>query len=79
MREYPESNRREELMYLTVKSAYRLADNSVANKQHDRYISMLDSYYTFLDEFPDSHYRRELDRMARNAKDFIDKNSKDND
>ena len=79
LREYPESHRREELMYLAVKSAYRLADNSVADKQHDRYINMLDSYYTFLDEFPESQYRRELDRMARHAKDFIDKNSKDND
>ena len=79
LREYPESHRREELMYLTVKSAYRLADNSVADKQHDRFIDMLDAYYTFVDEFPESHYRRELDRLARNAKDFIDKNSKDND
>ena len=79
LREYPESKRREELMYLAVKSAYRLADNSVAAKQHDRYIDMLDAYYTFVDEFPDSQYRRELDRMSRHAKDFIDKNSKDND
>ena len=79
LREYPESFRREELMYLMVKSAYRLADNSVSGKQHDRYIDMLDSYYTFIDEFPESQHRRELDRMARNAKDFIDKNSKEND
>ena len=79
LREYPESKRREELMYLTVKSGYRLAENSVVDKQHDRYIDMLDSYYTFLDEFPESQYRRELDKLAKNAKDFIDKNSKDND
>ena len=79
LREYPESYRREELMYLAVKSAYRLADNSVASKQYDRYMDMLDTYYTFVDEFPESQYRRELERMARHAKDFIDKNSKDND
>lgn len=79
LREYPESRWREELMYLSVKSAYRLADNSVVSKQHDRFIDMLDAYYTFIDEFPESQHRREVDRMARNAKDFIDKNSKDND
>lgn len=79
LREYPESHRREELMYLTVKSAYKLAENSIVSKQHDRYIDMLDTYYTFVDEFPESTHRKELDRMARNAKDFIDKNSKDND
>ena len=79
LREYPESNHREKLMYLTVKSGYKLAENSIAEKQQDRYLSMLDSYYTFLDEFPESEYRKELEKLAANAKDYLDKNSnKDN-
>jgi len=78
LREYPQTTHREELMYLTVKSGYKLAENSISEKQQDRYLSMLDSYYSFIGEFPESEHRKELERLAEHAKDFLDKNSKDN-
>ena len=40
---------------------------------------MLDSYYTFLNEFPESTHIKELERMARDARDFLDKNRKGDD
>ena len=61
---YPTSSHREEIMYLIVKSGSKLADNSVQDKQADRYLSTLDSYYSFVAEFPESHYLKELDRLA---------------
>ena len=78
LRKYPESNHREEIMYLIVDASYRFASNSVEAKQIDRYMSMLDSYYSFIAEYPESTHVKELDRMARHAKDFLDKNKKDN-
>ncbi len=78
LKEYPESGRREELMYLVVASSYELASNSIASKQTDRYLSMLDSYYSFVSEFPESTHRKEVDRMADAAKKYLDKNRKDN-
>lgn len=75
---YPTSSHREEIMYLIVKSGSKLADNSVQDKQADRYLSTLDSYYSFVAEFPESHYLKELDRLAQNAKDFLDRNNKEN-
>lgn len=77
MKQYPDSHRREDLMYYTVMSAYHLASNSIADKQLDRYMSALDSYYTFIMEFPESEYRKEMDRVADEAKRFIDKNSEE--
>ena len=74
---YPTSSHREEIMYLIVKSGSKLADNSVQDKQADRYLSTLDSYYSFVAEFPESHYLKELDRLAQNAKDFLDRNNKE--
>lgn len=59
LRKYPETPHREELMYLIVGSGYELAHNSVQRKQTDRYLSMLDSYYTFIAEFPESTHRKE--------------------
>lgn len=78
LREYPDSRFREEIMFLIVDSGYRYASNSIAEKQTDRYLDMLDSYLSFKEEFPASKHIKELDRMAKHARDYLDRNNKDN-
>ena len=78
LKQFPDSNHREEIMYLIVSASQKLAHNSVASKQADRYLSMLDSYYSFVAEYPNSGYIRELERMATEAKNYLDSNNKDN-
>jgi len=78
LREYPESSHREEIMYLIVDSGYRLASNSIAEKQTDRYLSMLDSYLSFKEEFPESKHMKEVEKLAKHARDFLDRNKEDN-
>lgn len=78
LRQYPESGHREQIMYLIVDAGYRFASNSVAAKQTDRYLSMLDSYLSFKEEFPESEHLRELDRMAKHARDYLDRNNSEN-
>lgn len=78
LKEYPESKHREEIMYLIVDASYRFASNSIASKQTDRYLAMLDSYLSFKEEFPESTHARELERMAKHARDYLDRNNKDN-
>lgn len=73
LKKFPESNHREEIMYLIVKSSYELAHNSVESLQRDRYLNMMDSYYSFVAEFPDSKHLKELDRMQDEAKKYIAK------
>ena len=74
LKTYDETPYREQIMYYIVVSNYRLAHNSVAEKQADRYLSMLDSYYSFIEEYKESKYSKELARYFKEAKDFIDKN-----
>ena len=74
LQKYPTSHRREDLMYLTVKSAFLYAENSVLSKKLDRYMVALDSYYTFVMEFPDSKYKKEMEHVAEVSKRFIEKN-----
>ncbi len=62
LKEYPDSRFREELLYMLVKSRYLLAINSVEDKKEMRLSSALDEYFAFIDEFPESKYRREIDR-----------------
>lgn len=72
---YPETPYREEILYLITVSNFRLAHNSIAEKQGERYLNVLDSYYSFINEFPESKHRKELERYTREAKDFLDKNN----
>lgn len=73
MKEYPYSEFREKISFYIVASSYELARNSVDSKKEDRYLQMIDSYYTFLAEFPESTYRSEADQMESRARNYIDR------
>ena len=74
---YPDTPHREDILYLIAVSNYRLAHNSIEEKQGERYLDVLDSYYSFINEFPESKHRKELERYTKEAKDYLDKNNID--
>lgn len=61
--DFPETRHREEIMFLILKSSFLLADNSVPDKQLERFQSTLDEYYVFIEEFPGSEYSDEAERF----------------
>lgn len=61
--DFPETRHREEIMFLILKSSFLLADNSVPDKQLERFQSTLDEYYVFIEEFPGSEYADEAERF----------------
>jgi outer membrane protein assembly factor BamD len=71
LKEYPDSQYREELMYMLLKSKYLLAVNSVREKQEDRLSSALDEYFTFVDNYPESKYRKEADKFYETTADML--------
>jgi outer membrane protein assembly factor BamD len=77
LKEYPDSKYREELMFYLLKSKYLLGENSIEEKKRERLNAELDEYYTFVDEFPNSKYRKEADRFFANTKKMM--NIKDED
>ena len=77
LKQYPHSHRREDLMYYIVMAAYKYASNSIESKQLDRYMSALDAYYTFIMEFPESKYKKEMDHVADVCRRFIEKNQQE--
>ena len=70
---YPESNHREELAYLIVSAQCLYARNSVPALQRQRYLDTQNAYYSFIDEYPESKYRKEADKMQDEAKKFLEK------
>jgi outer membrane protein assembly factor BamD len=77
LREYPDSPYREELMYMLLKSKYLLAVNSVADKKVERLSSALDEYFTFIDEYPESRYRQEVNRFYETVSGLLNYNDDD--
>lgn len=65
LKEEPTNIYKEDIMYYTVMAAYKYASNSIAAKQKDRYMVFVDEYFTFLGEYPESEYRRQLDGLAK--------------
>ena len=62
---YPYTNLREELMMLVLKSRYKLALNSVERRAEERYRATIDEYYGFKNEFPESKYKKEADKIFK--------------
>ncbi len=62
LKDYPDSKYREEMMYMLLKSKFLLGINSIQEKKEQRLSDALDEYFTFTDEFPESKYRKEVDK-----------------
>jgi len=69
--DYPVSKYREELAFLVLKSKYVLATQSVDNLLLDRYRAAIDEYYSFVNEFPDSKFKKEADSILKESKKII--------
>ena len=65
LRDYPYTKYREELSLLVLKAKYQMAQESVLEKRDDRYRDAIDEYYAFKNEFPESSYMKEADKMFR--------------
>ena len=63
LRDYPDSQHAEYVMFLIVKSDYYYALNSVPNKQEERYESAINSYKTFTNKYTSSQYQNEAQNI----------------
>lgn len=62
LKDFPDTKYREELMYMLVKARYLLAVNSIEEKKRERLSAALDEYFTFVDEFPETKHRKEVEK-----------------
>ena len=74
IKEYPYSKYKEELEMLVLKARYREASESVEEKKEDRFRTVIDEYYTFVNDYPDSDYRKEADNIFKIANKFVSGN-----
>lgn len=72
LEKYPETERKEEILYLLVKSNFELADNSIPTKKLERMSNTLESYRRFVAEFPESKRISEVESIRKKAEKSIE-------
>ncbi len=72
---YASSERREELSIMILRSKYLLAEESVPSKQVERYRDCIDEYYAFTNDFPESKYIAEAEKMFTRSQTFVEKHA----
>lgn len=73
LKEFPDTEYREELLYLIMKSNFLLAENSIKKLQKERYQEAINEYYAFVDEFPSSKKIKEAEKIFETSVNEIKK------
>lgn len=60
LKDFSNSKYREEMMFLKLNSHFLYAENSLPARQRERYQEALDDYFSFVEEFPESAYKKEI-------------------
>ncbi len=73
LKDFPDIEEKEEIYFLTLRSFYYLAQNSVVSKKKERYQKALEAYYKFIDKFPTSKYIKDAEKMYSESAENIKK------
>lgn len=70
IKDFPFSAKREQFAVLVMKSKFELAERSVEERRLDRFRDAEDECYGFLNEYPDSEYKKTAERYIEHCKKF---------
>lgn len=71
IKNYPYSKYKEDLEMLILKARYQEAAQSVPEKQVDRFREVIDEYYSFINNYPDSPSRQEAENIFKIAGRYV--------
>ncbi|MBD5183582.1 MAG: outer membrane protein assembly factor BamD [Bacteroidales bacterium] len=67
IKDYPYSKYKEEFELLILKSKFQEAKQSVSERQADRYRDVVDEYYSFINNNPESKHKKEAETIYKIA------------
>lgn len=73
LKQYPYSKYREDFELLVLKSKYQQARQSVEEKRKERYLEVIDEYFSYINNYPDTKNRKEADAIYRIAQSYADR------
>jgi len=71
IKEYPYSKYKEELEMLVLRARFREASESVEEKKLERFRTVIDEYYAFINDYPDGKNRKEADNIFKIANKYV--------
>ena len=71
LKDFPETRQTDRVRSMIVKSEYLLAENSVLQKQEERYRITLNMANEFIDRFPKSEYVSEIEKIREDSENKI--------
>ena len=74
IKEYPYSKYKEQLEMLVLKARYKEASESIDEKKGERFRTVIDEYYSFINDYPNSKDRREADNIFKVANKYVNGN-----
>jgi outer membrane protein assembly factor BamD len=75
-KDFPDTKYAEEMEFLTIKSQYLYAKNSLEIKQEDRYNEAIQEYERFIEKYPKSQYADEAAKIKQDALGGIEETNK---
>lgn len=67
LREFPDTDKAEEIHFLIVSSAFYYGKNSIFEKRQERYELAMEKYWEFVNRYPSSQYRTEADEIYQKS------------
>ena len=71
LKDYPYTKMREDLSILVLRAKYDMAKASVEEKKEERMRETIDEYYSFKNEFPESKYLKEAEKIFNESQKVI--------
>ena len=71
LKDYPYTSMREDVSILLLRAKYNLGVESVQEKIEERMRETIDEYYAFKNEFPDSKYMKEVEKIFKEASKYV--------
>ena len=71
LKDFPETDRAEEIRFFVIESAYLYAKNSIYDKRGERYRVVLEKIARFRDKYPKSGYSDEVEEYAKESTEHL--------
>ncbi|MDE6653846.1 MAG: outer membrane protein assembly factor BamD, partial [Muribaculaceae bacterium] len=71
VKDYPYSKYKEDLEMLILKARFQEANLSINERKAERFREVIDEYYSFVNNFPDSKSRDEADNILKIAQKYV--------
>ena len=73
LRDYPDTKYAEEIEYLTVEAQYLYSQNSIEERQEERFSEVISLADEFTEDYPESKYLKEVQNYKKRAQEAITK------